>query len=263
MQILIIEDDRTTSKTIEMALKSKDYSFHTVDNGQEAIELARREEYDLLILDLGLPDISGFDVLKRLRAAKVATPILILSGYSETDAKVKGFGGGADDYLTKPFNKDELNARVLAIVRRSKGHHASYIEVGQLKINLEGKTVEGNGKPIELTKREYAILELLAMRRGSTLSKEVFLNNLYGASMDEPDMKIIDVFVCKLRKKIAKVLNQDNYIKTVWGRGYVLEDPTAEEKRVHANTSVASKDSIDTTYEPFYNNVNKEKLRGA
>ncbi|MGI4852048.1 MAG: response regulator transcription factor [Janthinobacterium lividum] len=261
MQILIIEDDRTTSKTIEMALKSKDYSFHTVDNGQEAIELARREEYDLLILDLGLPDISGYDVLKRLRNAKVTTPILILSGYSETDAKVKGFGGGADDYLTKPFNKDELNARVLAIVRRSKGHHASCIEIGQLKIDLEDKTVEGNGRSIDLTKREYAILELLAMRRGSTLSKEVFLNNLYGASMDELDMKIIDVFVCKLRKKIAKALNQDNYIKTVWGRGYVLEDPKIEEKRNHANTSVAFENSSNTSHESYEEDLKKAKVR--
>ena len=261
MQILIIEDDRTTSKTIEMALKSKDYSFHTVDNGEEAIELARREEYDLLILDLNLPDISGYDVLKRLRTAKVATPILILSGYSKTDDKVKGFVGGADDYLTKPFNKDELNARVLAIVRRSKGHHASCIEIGQLKIDLEGKTVEGNGRSIDLTKREYAILELLAIRRGSTLSKEVFLNNLYGASMDEPDMKIIDVFVCKLRKKIAKVLNQDNYIKTVWGRGYVLEDPKIEEKRNHVNTSVAFENSSHTSHEPYEEDLKKAKVR--
>ena len=261
MQILIIEDDRTTSKTIEMALKSKDYSFHTVDNGQEAIELARREQYDLLILDLGLPDISGYDVLKRLRNAKVTTPILILSGYSETDAKVKGFGGGADDYLTKPFNKDELNARVLAIVRRSKGHHASSIEIGQLKINLEEKTVKGNGRTIDLTKREYAILELLAMRRGSTLSKEVFLNNLYGTSMDEPDMKIIDVFVCKLRKKISNALNQDNYIKTVWGRGYVLEDPQIEEKRQCANTSIFSGNVSPESHDFFDENVDKSRRR--
>ncbi len=252
MQILIIEDDPATAKTIEMALKSKEYSFHTVDNGEEAIDLAKREEYDLLILDLGLPDMSGYDVLQRLRKAKVKTPILILSGYSETDAKIKGLGGGADDYLTKPFNKDELNARVLAIVRRSKGHHASSIEIGDLKINLEERSVEAFGKEIDLTKREYAILELLAIRRGSTLSKEVFLNNLYGASIEEPDMKIIDVFVCKLRKKISQALNQDNYIKTVWGRGYVLEDPQLEEKRNHANTSVSLQSlSSETKEDPY------------
>ena len=168
--------------------------------------------------------MSGYEVLKKLRTAKVSTPILILSGMSEPDDKVKGLGFGADDYLTKPFNKDELVARIHAIVRRSKGHAQSTIQTGKLTVNLDSKSVEVSGQRLHLTGKEYGMLELLSLRKGTTLTKEMFLNHLYGG-MDEPELKIIDVFVCKLRKKLAAATNGDNYIETVWGRGYVLRDP--------------------------------------
>src|SRR6267143_957920 len=173
--------------------------------------------------------MSGFEVLRALRVSKVKTPILILSGLAGIEDKVKGFGCGADDYMTKPFHRDELVARIHAIVRRSKGHAQSLIQFGDLVVNLDSKMVEVNGARVHLTGKEYQMLELLALRKGMTLTKEMFLNHLYGG-MDEPELKIIDVFICKLRKKLANASNGKNYIETVWGRGYVLRDP--EEKAV-------------------------------
>jgi len=224
VRVLVIEDDETTAKSIQMTLKSEGFICDITPIGEDGLEIGKRYDYDLIVLDLMLPDIDGYEVLRRLRAIHVATPVLILSGLSDIDDKIKGLGFGADDYLTKPFNKSELVARVRAIIRRSKGHPQSAIKVGRLTINLSTQMVEADGKTINLTGREYAILELLAMRKGATLSKEVFLNHLYGG-MEEPEFKIIDVFICKLRKKLADALDNENYIETVWGRGYVLREP--------------------------------------
>jgi two-component system cell cycle response regulator CtrA len=194
--------------------------------GEDGLEIGKLYDYDIIILDLMLPDMDGYEVLRRLRAARVKTPILILSGLSGLDDKIKGLGVGADDYLTKPFDKRELVARIQAIVRRSKGHSDSVISTGKLTVNLDTRTVEVEGQPLHLTGKEYGILELLSLRKGTTLTKEMFLNHLYGG-MDEPELKIIDVFVCKLRKKLATATGGDNYIETVWGRGYVLRDPVS------------------------------------
>ncbi|MCC3306549.1 response regulator transcription factor CtrA [Sneathiella sp. HT1-7] len=224
MRVLLIEDDSSMARGIELMLSAEGLNVYTTDLGEEGVDLGKLYDYDIIILDLGLPDMSGYDVLKKLRTAKVSTPILILSGMSEPDDKVKGLGFGADDYLTKPFNKDELVARIHAIVRRSKGHAQSTIETGKLTVNLDSKSVEVSGQRLHLTGKEYGMLELLSLRKGTTLTKEMFLNHLYGG-MDEPELKIIDVFVCKLRKKLAAATAGDNYIETVWGRGYVLRDP--------------------------------------
>ena len=163
-------------------------------------------------------------MLRQLRIARVETPILILSGADDTESKIKGFGFGADDYLTKPFHREELVARIHAIIRRSKGHSQSVIHTGRVAVNLDAKTVEVEGKAVHLTGKEYQMLELLSLRKGTTLTKEMFLNHLYGG-MDEPELKIIDVFICKLRKKLSNATGGENYIDTVWGRGYVLRDP--------------------------------------
>ncbi|MZR30187.1 response regulator transcription factor CtrA [Sneathiella litorea] len=224
MRVLLIEDDSSMARGIELMLSAEGLNVYTTDLGEEGVDLGKLYDYDIIILDLGLPDMSGYDVLKKLRTAKVGTPILILSGMSEPDDKVKGLGFGADDYLTKPFNKDELVARIHAIVRRSKGHAQSTIQTGKLTVNLDSKSVEVSGQRLHLTGKEYGMLELLSLRKGTTLTKEMFLNHLYGG-MDEPELKIIDVFVCKLRKKLAAATAGDNYIETVWGRGYVLRDP--------------------------------------
>jgi two-component system cell cycle response regulator CtrA len=213
-----------------MMLKAEGLICDTTDLGEDGLEIGKLYDYDIIVLDLMLPDIHGYEVLRRLRAARVETPILILSGLSEPDNKVKGLGFGADDYLTKPFNKGELIARIQAIVRRSRGHSESVIKTARLIVNLNMRTVEVDGQPLHLTGKEYGILELLSLRKGTTLTKEMFLNHLYGG-MDEPELKIIDVFVCKLRKKLAAATGGDNYIETVWGRGYVLRDPVTEDTR--------------------------------
>jgi two-component system cell cycle response regulator CtrA len=223
MRVLLVEDDSATAQSIEMMLRSESYVCDTTDMGEDGLEIGKLYDYDIIVLDLMLPDIDGYEVLRRLRAARVQTPILILSGLSGLDDKIKGLGVGADDYLTKPFDKRELIARIQAIVRRSKGHPDSIIQTGKLKVNLDARTVEVDGQPLHLTGKEYGILELLSLRKGTTLTKEMFLNHLYGG-MDEPELKIIDVFVCKLRKKLS-----ENYIETVWGRGYVLRDPAPVE----------------------------------
>ncbi|KLN59018.1 chemotaxis protein CheY [Kiloniella spongiae] len=224
MRVLLVEDDAPTAQGIEMMLKSEGYVCDTTDMGEDGLEIGKIYDYDIIILDLMLPDMDGYEVIRRLRASRVETPILILSGLNGLDDKIKGLGFGADDYLTKPFDKRELIARIQAIVRRSKGHAASVINTGKLKVNLDTRTVEVENKLLHLTGKEYGILELLSLRKGTTLTKEMFLNHLYGG-MDEPELKIIDVFVCKLRKKLSNATGGENYIETVWGRGYVLRDP--------------------------------------
>ncbi|WP_299945960.1 response regulator transcription factor CtrA [uncultured Ruegeria sp.] len=224
MRILLVEDDPTTSKSIELMLTHANLNVYATDLGEEGIDLAKLYDYDLILLDLNLPDMNGHEVLRQLRIARVETPILILSGADDTESKIKGFGFGADDYLTKPFHREELVARIHAIIRRSKGHSQSIIHTGQVAVNLDAKTVEVNGKTVHLTGKEYQMLELLSLRKGTTLTKEMFLNHLYGG-MDEPELKIIDVFICKLRKKLSNATGGENYIETVWGRGYVLRDP--------------------------------------
>ncbi|WP_299350434.1 response regulator transcription factor CtrA [uncultured Shimia sp.] len=228
MRVLLVEDDPATSKSIEMMLTHANLKVYATDLGEEGVDLAKLYDYDLILLDLGLPDMTGHEVLRQLRLARIETPILILSGADDTESKIKGFGFGADDYLTKPFHREELVARVHAIIRRSKGHSQSIIRTGEIAVNLDAKTVDVQGKPVHLTGKEYQMLELLSLRKGATLTKEMFLNHLYGG-MDEPELKIIDVFICKLRKKLSEATGGDNQIETVWGRGYVLRDPQTGE----------------------------------
>ena len=223
MRVLLIEDDSATAQSIELMLQSEGFNCYTTDLGEEGVDLGKLYDYDIILLDLNLPDMHGYDVLKKLRVAKVLTPVLILSGNSEMDSKVRSFGFGADDYVTKPFHRDELVARIHAVVRRSKGHSQSVIRTGKLAVNLDAKIVEVDGARVHITAKEYAIVELLSLRKGTTITKEMFLNHLYGG-MDEPELKIIDVFICKLRKKLGLACG-DSYIETVWGRGYVLRDP--------------------------------------
>ena len=237
MRVLLIEDDSSTAQSIELMLKSEGFNIYTTDLGEEGVDLSKLYDYDIILLDLNLPDMPGYDVLKTLRVAKIGTPVMVLSGTADVDAKVRGLGYGADDYMTKPFHKDELVARINAIVRRSKGHSQSVIKTGDITVNLDAKTTEVSGQRVHLTGKEYQMLELLSLRKGTTLTKEMFLNHLYGG-MDEPELKIIDVFICKLRKKLAAATNGQHYIETVWGRGYVLRDP--EEGTVTESESAAA-----------------------
>jgi len=224
MRVLLIEDDMSSQRMIETMLRTANMVIDATDLGEEGYELAKLYDYDIILLDLLLPDIDGLEVLRRLRRARQTTPVLILSGLAKPENKVKGLGDGADDYLAKPFDREELVARIHAIVRRSKGHAQSLIRTGKLTVDLAARSVDVAGAPVHLTGKEYGMLELLSLRKGTTLTKEMFLNHLYGG-MDEPELKIVDVFICKLRKKLMAATGGDSYIETVWGRGYVLRDP--------------------------------------
>src|ERR1700727_718906 len=235
MRVLLIEDDSAVAQSIELMLKSESFNVYTTDLGEKGVDLGKLYDYDIILLDLNLPDMSGYDVLKQLRVSKIKTPILILSGLAGIEDKVKGLGVGADDghLHTKPLPKDELGPPHPPLVPRSKGHPQSVIQTGDLVVNLDTKTVEVGGQRVHLTGKEYQMLELLSLRKGTTLTKEMFLNHLYGG-MDEPELKIIDVFICKLRKKLANASDGRNFIETVWGRGYVLREPAEDEELVSA-----------------------------
>ncbi len=223
MRVLLVEDDLTAARGISLMLRADGSIVDQTDTGEEALELARHYDYDAVLLDLMLPDIEGYEVVRRLRAARIDTPVVIVSGLSRPQAKVKGLSLGADDYITKPFDRSELLARIQAVVRRSKGYSQSTLQVGAMQLSLDSREVHVEGQQVHLTGKEYSILELLVLRKGMILTKEAFLNHLYGG-MDEPEMKIIDVFICKLRKKLAQA-GAGDLISTVWGRGYTLRDP--------------------------------------
>lgn len=227
MRVLLVEDDLVSARGVSLMLKAGGMVVDIADTGEEASELVRHYDYDIVVLDLMLPDMEGYEVVRRMRSARIETPVLILSGLSRPQAKVKGLGMGADDFISKPFDKAELLARMQAVVRRSKGFSQPMLRVGGLQLNLDSREVLVNTTPVHLTGKEYAILELLVLRKGMVLTKEAFLNHLYGG-MDEPEMKIIDVFICKLRKKLAQA-GAGSLIGTVWGRGYMMRDPSGDQ----------------------------------
>jgi two-component system cell cycle response regulator CtrA len=230
VRVLLVADDFIAARGVIQMLQADGGVVDHVATGEEGLELARRCDYDIVLLDLMLPDIEGFEVVRRMRSSRNETLVLILSGLSRPQAKVKGLGLGADDFISKPFDKAGLLARMQALVRRSKGYSQPSLRVGSLLLNLGSHEVAVDDQPVHLTGKEYAILELLVLRKGMVVSKEGFLNHLYGG-MDEPEMKIIDVFICKLRKKLATA-GADNLIGTVWGRGYMIREPSSDRSTV-------------------------------
>jgi len=242
VRILLVEDDLIAARAVTMMLKSLSAVVDQTDTGEEAIELARHYDYDIVVLDLMLPDMEGYEVVRRLRSARIDTPVLILSGLSRPQAKVKGLSLGADDFITKPFDKAELLARIHAIIRRSKGFSHPSIAVGPIKLLLDSREVTISNRAVHLTGKEYSILELLMLRKSIVLTKEMFLNHLYGG-MDEPEAKIIDVFICKLRKKLAGYGAED-LIVTVWGRGYMMRDPGARATADLVSAGASSGDPV-------------------
>ena len=201
MRVLIATDDAFVAVGIKATLPKGNFICNAMDLGQNALQMAKAYDYDIILLDLRCPNGEGYEVLRQLRAARVPTPILILSDYADPD-KIKGLGFDDDDFLTKPFDAGELVAHIGAIVRRSKGHSERVIRTGKLVVDLDACVATFDGQPLHLTGKEYGILELLSLRKGTIVTKEMVLNHLYGG-MDEPQLKIIDVFVCTLRKKLA------------------------------------------------------------
>ena len=220
--ILAVDDDPDLCTLLKTALERDGHAVEIRTSGVTVTESLCRWA-DCILLDVMMPGEDGFATCRRIRAITQA-PILFLTARTDEQSVLTGLGIGADDYLTKPFDRAELLARIQAVVRRSKGHANSVIRTGDVEVNLDTQTVSVNGETLHLTGKEYGIMELLSLRKGSTLNKDQFLNHLYGG-IDEPELKIIDVFICKLRKKLEKASGGKNYIETVWGRGYVLRDP--------------------------------------
>ena len=223
MRVLIIDNDSVSVRSMELMMRSEGMATYASDLGEEGYGLGKLYEYDLITLDLNMPDMNGLDVLRRLRAAKVRTPVLVVTAASAIETKLAAFKAGADDYMTKPFHKDELIARIHAVVRRSRGHDEPVLRSGNLTLDLGQHAAEVDGKPIHLTGKEYQMLELLMLRKGNSQTKDNFLNHLYGGR-DEPEIKIVDVFICKLRKKL-NAAGCTVIVETNWGRGYTLKDP--------------------------------------
>jgi two-component system cell cycle response regulator CtrA len=226
MHILLVEDNPVAAKSIELKLVAEGHNVFVTDLGEDAIELTAVYDYDLMLLDLDLTDMEGLDVLRAVRAKKIRTPVIILTAASDIETKVKALSAGADDFISKPFHKAELAARINAVVRRSRGHSESIIRTGNIALNIDTRTAEVCGVPVHLTPSEYKVLELLSLRKNSVLTKEMCLNHLYNG-LKEPEVKIIDVFICKLRKKLAQASQGENQIETVWGGGYMLRDTAA------------------------------------
>ena len=223
MRVLMIEDDVLSNRALVQALRDTSAVVEQVDSGEEALDMLKHYDFDIVMVELNLVDMEGYEVVRRMRAARMNTPVLILSAFVRPQARVKAFAIGADDFITKPYDVSECVARMQAVVRRTKGFSQAVLQVGELELSLETRGVSIAGRPVHLTGKEYSILELLVMRKGMVLTKEVFLNHLYGG-MDEPEVKIIDVFICKLRKKLAEA-GAPSVIGTVWGRGYTVRDP--------------------------------------
>ena len=240
MHILLVEDNPVAAKSIELKLLAEGHNVFTTDLGEDAVELTSVYDYDLVLLDLDLSDMEGLDVLRAIRGKKIRTPVIILTASGDIETKVKALSAGADDFITKPFHKAELAARINAVVRRSRGHSESIIRTGNIALNLDTRTTEVSGVPVHLTPSEYKVLELLSLRKNSVLTKEMCLNHLYNG-LKEPEVKIIDVFICKLRKKLAAAAQGDNQIETVWGGGYMLRDtPTAHQPVVEERQALAA-----------------------
>jgi two-component system cell cycle response regulator CtrA len=226
MHILLVEDNISTAKSVQLNLSNAGHNVTHTTSGEESVELVELYDYDAVLMDIDLEDITGIEALRELRLRKDATPVIILSGTTDVDVKIQALAAGADDYMTKPFHKEELMARITAVVRRSRGHVDSIIRTGAIALNLNTRSAEVAGRQIHLTPSEYKMLELLSLRKNTVLTKEACLNHLYNG-LSEPEPKIIDVFICKLRKKIAEAAGGESQIETVWGGGYMLRDAKA------------------------------------
>jgi two-component system cell cycle response regulator CtrA len=224
MRVLLIGQDLETTASVRMMLIKEKFICDSTDVGDNGLEVSKFNDYDVILFDVSGPNKNGYEALRRLRSACIPTPVLILSSLAKLDPRIKDLGFGNDDLLTNPFDHRELTARIRAVARHSKSHCEATIQTGKLVVNLDTREVSVDDHPVHLTGKEYGILELLSLRKSTTLTKEMFLNHLY-AGMHEPELKIIDVFVCKLRKKLAQATGGNHYIETVWGRGYRLRDP--------------------------------------
>jgi two-component system, cell cycle response regulator CtrA len=220
MRLLLIENEAPATISPFDTLSREGFNVSPAESGEEGLDLAKTYDFDLILLTLDLPDISGTDFVRRLRAAKNPTPVIVLTGANSPEARVRYLSLGADDVITRPYYRDELVERVRAVIRRARGYASPVIQAGPISLDIGRKAISVGGRGIHLTGKEFQIMELLALRKGVVITGEMFMNHLYGG-MDEPEIKIIDVFICKIRKRLGAA---GKHIETVWGRGYRLVD---------------------------------------
>jgi two-component system, cell cycle response regulator CtrA len=224
MRILLVEDDAILREALTAQFNARGSNLEPSATFEDALGLVKTQDYDVILTEAVLTDGSAATFIRNLRNARIKTPVVVVSALcSAPDQQAALLHAGADDIVLKPYHAEVLWAKVDAVVRRSNGHASAIVEVGDLTINLDSKTVQVNGNPVHLTGREFSMLEVLALRKGITLSKETFITHLY-QERDEPEIKIIDVFICKIRKKLAEASGGKNYIETIWGRGYTLNE---------------------------------------
>jgi len=226
MHLLIVEDEAQLQLQIRQQMESLGYTADSANDGREGLYFGNEYQYDLAIIDLGLPEIDGIELIKRLREQKKTFPILILTARGDWQDKVEGLEAGADDYLVKPFHSEELRARVQALLRRAAGQSSNDWQFGPVSIDIDKKRVQIDGQTIELTSYEFNTLEYLARHQGKVISKSELTEYLYEQDF-ERDSNTIEVFIGRLRKKIDLDKSQP-LIHTVRGQGYRFEPPTAK-----------------------------------
>ncbi len=231
MRILLVEDTLALARSIADGLAEEGFSVDVASDGEEGLHLGGEIAYDAIVLDRMLPKLDGLGVLRRLREHGVRTPVLILTALGELEHRVEGLDVGADDYLVKPFAFDELLARIRALIRRSRGQARNELSVGRLRLDLAARTASVDGRPLDLTAREYALLELLALDPGRTFSRTALVEKLYAEDKDL-DSNVIDVFVGRVRRKLdAAGLAGGAVLRTQRGAGYRLDSAAAGEPR--------------------------------
>ena len=231
MRLLTVTSDARLSSSIATAFAGRAACHNEAGIG-DATRLAIAEEFDAVVIDGAITTGSGAGIIRRMRAEGVTTPVLLMLDVNVPAARIEAFLIGVDDVMSREFLAAELVVRIATLIRRCHGHSKPSVEIGVLRVDFEERRVFVHGRAVDLTVKEFAVVELLALRRGKVLSKENFLNHLYGG-MNEPEVKIIDVFICKLRKKLAAAAEGANQIETVWGGGYMLRD-TPETRKIEA-----------------------------
>lgn len=222
MRVLIVEDEKRLANLLKKGLEEHSFAVDLCHDGEEGLYQAETSPYDAIVLDVMMPKMDGFTVLRKLREQNIEVPVIMLTARGEVESRVKGLNIGADDYLAKPFDFSELLARLTAIIRRSKGKPDSNIQIADLVIDLNAKSVFRNGKVVELSAKEYAIFEYLAVNRNRVVSRTEFSEHIYDMNFDL-DSNVIDVFINRLRKKIDNDREQP-LIRTKRGEGYLLQE---------------------------------------
>jgi DNA-binding response OmpR family regulator len=222
MRILLVEDDRMIGESVRAALRQEGYAVDWVRDGRAAEATLSTERFELVLLDLGLPGKDGLDVLRAQRARKDATPVIVLTARDATQDRIRGLDAGADDYVVKPFDIDELGARIRAALRRSAGRSEPEIELDGVRVNPATKQVTRDGVPVALSAREYAVVEALLLRPGAILSRAQLEDRLYGWG-EEIESNAVEVYVHGIRKKLGT-----RFIQTVRGVGYFIAKPSAK-----------------------------------